>query len=411
MKKKDKSDWVRRQRTLHFPIVQTTEQDQEQSATAQVQVPEKEPDKVEEPELKKARVSPAPPVVKKPDLSWTPQHVRDIVGNAKAKEDVQAWLKSRRFHTALLLSGPTGIGKSVLARAALRDAGFTALLECTSSAVLVDAVRRHPKPEDMGIVFDELDALEVSDRTALVKALKGLPPLPPPIICICDDAHDKSMDALREACTSVRMFRPFTITADAISLVRVLVREWNLGNRVSVATQRLIVDGSHGDLRRTKIALHWAARTDARIVNEGDIFYDSGFDGARALLSGGCKGDAAYHAAHDSLAPLLLHENYVGRADMDCTALALSDYDALDSHPMHMTHDVATIFLSVAAPAYVIQPMGPRDRLAFTRFFAHRPKKGVAHSEHAVKHLLDLLTPASSKKDAVKPKATRKKAK
>jgi len=287
---------------------------------------------------------------------WTERHrpktVMTVLGNQKPKQQLQRWLQN---HTKpVLLAGPVGIGKTSLAHALFRDAGFV-IKDCRSergsfASVMENLMlRKSVDGIKVAIIVDEVENMDAGERRSLVSLLKGMSDTTPPVLCICENPSDRCMDAVKRLCTVVRMFHPFNIDQDASMLVRRLVKVEKA--RLGPEQMNKIVKVANGDLRRATLMTQMAAKQS--LVTTGtfdmDVFAASPFDAAGALLRGPlpepmealelCRSDTA-------MVSLLVQENYpraIGSMEgLVAQAELLSVCDMLDAHPAHQTHHHST---------------------------------------------------------------------
>lgn len=149
-------------------------------------------------------------------LAWTEAHrprtLHEVVGNARAKERLLAAL---RVGDAVLLSGPTGIGKTSLAFAACAEMHLMVQTcdlisedarESGKSLLQVQELLTRKGSEPVALVLDEVHLLSSAEKQTLAKLLKKRHGKR--VICICDEL-DRGVDALKNVCTDVRMFASF----------------------------------------------------------------------------------------------------------------------------------------------------------------------------------------------------------
>lgn len=404
----------------------------------------------------------------KPSMLWTescrPVSVDDIVGNGTAIEQLKQWLSSPPPYKPVLLGGPVGCGKTSLAHALFREHDFYVRDVCSlpvvwddekpgGVAIMVEelieyySVHALAKP---AIILDEVDHLEGHQRSKLVKVLKSRPAFHIPILCICESVSDKSVDALKNACKVVRMFRPFSINKDVRTLLLRLQHRMALQ---SVSRQQLsmIEQVSQGDLRRATLLLQLVARASKsqKTLQAGnlnaDAFAGSPFESASSILYGvprllrstrrlvttrevderaflnkdgavelsgkqiafmEYESDERCDMMRDDIVVFMLHENYVNavvkpptshdvnadnRDDLDILVRStelFADYDTINSHFMHQTHEQARTCLAAGLPRPAEAAlMGTTPKLQFTQLL------GVMSSSRARRLELSALLP------------------
>lgn len=195
---------------------------------------------------------PPPPCHQLFTETYRPVRVEDVVGNTAAKCALMKWLqkKAARHGGVCLLSGPVGCGKTSLARAVLTLYGCD-VVDLRAEGVnlkteLTDLMGTQPQQGNrLGVVIDEVENMSRETIKLLVSLLNKRASLVP-IICICDDAGAKTLQAVVKACgTRVRMVTP------SKKEVGMLVQR--VAPQMGAQQQTQIVDSCTGDLRQATI--------------------------------------------------------------------------------------------------------------------------------------------------------------
>jgi DNA polymerase III delta prime subunit len=195
-----------------------------------------------------------------------PTDVAHVVGNASAKLAIEQWIIRKKVDPvacgpALMVAGPSGIGKTLLVRLLLQKHGYAVWTGRACNEFTSDTRKRTGKAEWTGELHEELEVVmsskpmeDLTNRplAVLIETLEGLTPtmrtklsrvirrFTPagtkprkgggdddddddeddgdgdvkggkksrvPVIFTCDSAYDRSLASLRGMCTLVRMFR------------------------------------------------------------------------------------------------------------------------------------------------------------------------------------------------------------
>jgi len=282
-------------------------------------------------------------------MPWTeryrPQTMAAVYGNGKAKSALVKWAQAGNFREPVLLVGPTGVGKTALAKAVCNDMRWVAL-DCQALPgeliPLVEQVLFRKQPANIALILDEVDTWHGNERTQLVKLLSLAKRNRLPILCIAEETG-RNMEALKRLCAVVKMTRSPLDMRDAFpALVRGL--RASTGKTWSPPVLQQVERMCCNDLRRAVIMLELGA-TGRLAGASGDLFIDSMFDAAECILSGhpvqlGGDARSQVFGQHD-LMLYMLHENALKRHDLLDLSSWFSDMDLIDSHPAHTTHAYA----------------------------------------------------------------------
>lgn len=222
--------------------------------------------------------TPIPPSTEHPPQwveRYRPKKSTDIVGNSKNVGIFKAWVHERSMKRStdslvMLLHGPPGIGKTSMAHAILREAGFqvyevNASLVRTSKAVhqeLVDVVPRVSLSGRTAVILDELDGgvdSEKSETDRDKSAVDGILEFLKwakdnkknttnwgPVVCIANDVAGKAMQKLTHSVPTLRFFRPFA--SDLSKVLNTILRAEKL--QMAEKDKVRIIEASGGDVRR-----------------------------------------------------------------------------------------------------------------------------------------------------------------
>lgn len=281
---------------------------------------------------------------------YRPTGLDGFVGNAEQVERLRAWLRDYRAQVrgtpkAAAIIGGTGVGKSLLASLALRDAGFVPVELNATDVRSGKAVRERLEklvkessveaalgaPVEVGVVVDDLDSIGLTDKGGLTEVVTAINPLRGrrsvkkaereaaearwtlPILCVSSDAHDKKVADLCRDCCEVVLEAPSDEEVVAFA-GRVASAE---GIDVGQDLLRKIVGVAAGDLRRVL----WLLQEASYGVDVGaclDDYQRAGnkerdlLENAATLLADPVSADQALQLwkRDKALLPLVLHENY-----------------------------------------------------------------------------------------------------
>ena len=332
---------------------------------------------------KKSRptLPPPPPTPKLTPERCVPRVMADVFGNDPCKRSLDTWLKNRGV-TLCLLSGPTGCGKSCLARVAIQRSGreVVDLRGCDNmEAMLEDLMYTPGKNSKVGVIIDELENLATSVRTRLLKVLTKRNPTVP-VISICTDPTDKTLATYAKACgTRIRMEKPTPHVA------RELVG--SLAPTMSHIDRAEIARISNGDLRQAVIltiqTATWIRNRDTLVrykehvarryqnlpgghakipkiatqLGQTDRRVNDIFSATRCSFGCPRREEVFNCVSYSTLVPPMIQEHLVKRvitknqsleddlAQMEDLASRLermSSGDVLDSHNGHQTHHHAS---------------------------------------------------------------------
>lgn len=222
---------------------------------------------------------------------YAPQTLNQFVGNSSTVSKLMEWLKKWKSSSppsggyrpsnfpgkggntdakAALLSGPPGIGKSLLAKLACESCGFQLIefnasdYRSKSSVDLINSVlshssftfsststaRLHDQQLHLAkqcLVMDEVDGMSAGDRGGNQALMKMVKETSIPIICICNDRMNAKVRSLANHCFDLKMNRPTKI--EVVNRAKqILASEKTSSVPDSVIDQ--VVQGADCDLRQ-----------------------------------------------------------------------------------------------------------------------------------------------------------------
>ncbi len=260
---------------------------------------------------------------------YRPIQVVDVVGNSKAKKELQRWMGQYSKKPCLLV-GPVGIGKTSLASCIFRDHGFTVVRPRDFigqwMTKLQNVLVQHSfVKQSTAILIDDAHTLDRSEKLKLTNCLKRKV-FRVPIICIVDaDTPPKQYAALKSLSCVVTMYKPWQQNQDA----RIVLKR--LQDRTGFSFPMQLADQCRGDLRALTIAAQMVSSHTSTTGNV-DLFV-SPFEAAKRLLSPLFPDKDADKLASDSMIPLFTQHNVMrsGSTLEQTTELlaACSDHDVL----------------------------------------------------------------------------------
>jgi len=221
---------------------------------------------------------------------YEPTSLKDYVGNTATVRKVIEWLSrwknskpsggskpsnypGRGGNTeakAILLSGPPGIGKSLLARLACRETGFEAVeynasdYRSKSAVELIGSTlsgasftfayshsEKHPKGKvglaHQCLVMDECDGMSAGDRGGNQALIQLIKKSHIPVICICNDRMSPKVRSLANHCYDLKMVRP--TRQEVIARSKQILNTEGMSSVPGIVVEQ-IVDGSDCDIRQ-----------------------------------------------------------------------------------------------------------------------------------------------------------------
>ena len=145
---------------------------------------------------------------------YRPQTVADVVGQPEAVKVVSGWIKADNIPHAILFEGPSGVGKTTLARCLARELGAEGVLNYREMNVavergvsmvedLVEDVANNLTDGNRVWVLDEMQSLTLPAKNSLLKVLEECPSYAYFIFCTTDTS--KIIKPLMNRCSRVSL--------------------------------------------------------------------------------------------------------------------------------------------------------------------------------------------------------------
>lgn len=352
---------------------------------------------------------------------YRPAHSDGVVAASSVRDRVRQWVlcyRDKRPGTkkALLLAGPCGIGKSLLARLVLAECGFVPTEVTASSlnakknmgAFLAEFGRNaHVLGHAKALVVDEVDSFNAVDNGGIAELVAFVSPLrsnrratknmkdahdasywPLPVVCTCNSqavARGRVAD-LSKDCEVVAMHTPSN--AQLTEYFRGIVAAEGLG--VCARDLDAIVSAAQGDVRQVFASLELSRQLGAPVhVSRKDPSHDASTATALLLHSddGGCDHALRMFHVDTTVVPLMVFENYVDNAATihaaataaHCISTAtclehqlckLHRWDLLDAYGVYST----------VAPAFAVRSSSATAAIRFGNLWS---KLSTASARHA----------------------------
>lgn len=273
---------------------------------------------------------------------YAPKCIQDVLNGEHAFNVIvsflQSWQPTQSEPLGIMLSGPSGIGKSTVARLACAKANYDIILEIdvmrkniangikeVSNAMASRGVSSHVESQTknthrIAVLVDDLDIVQhkVELLSAFIKKSSA------PVLCICNNAHSTHFKSVTAVCKHVTMHRPDGI--DMCVRLGHIARAENL--RIPASVIRGIVTASGNDMRNAINQLQFGMQIRHmnmdRMSNPIDDFnkmFGATLDDALDLCD-----------AHTTLGSEIVHQNYpFGSSQLWKTSDLISAADALQS--------------------------------------------------------------------------------
>jgi len=184
---------------------------------------------------------------------YSPKKINDIVGQKVIIKRIRDWLKRWKPGKALLLYGPTGVGKTLIASVIANEKNMR-LLEINASdkrtassikKILEPATKDNSLSKNRLILIDEIDGLSGADRGGASEIKRMIKESKFPIILIANNAYNPKLRVLRSYCELLKLKRI------PVNLIEKRLRDICKKEKLKIDddTIRKIAINSNGDIR------------------------------------------------------------------------------------------------------------------------------------------------------------------
>jgi replication factor C large subunit len=182
---------------------------------------------------------------------YKPKRLAEVVGQKITVQKITDYLKNWKRGKALLLYGPTGIGKTLIVGIIAKENKFNLMEINTTDKDIVSYIKEVLLPASKEsslfnrrlILVDEVDSF--SDRGAIAEVIKIIKESAGPVILTANNAYEQKLKTLRYYCTLVRVNR-IPVNLIETGLKRIALRE-----KINIKEEmiRRIAADSDGDMR------------------------------------------------------------------------------------------------------------------------------------------------------------------
>jgi len=309
---------------------------------------------------------------------YRPKKLEDIVGNDTNLKIIHQWFKDfqeKKPNTkrALLLGGPPGLGKTSLAHVILEEYGYQVkeynasdvrskkLVQSNLDQLInISCVDKMVSSDynPIGIVMDEVDGMSSGDKGGMAELIQFINPNRgkrsvkkedreladkrwiPPIICICNNRHDKKILNLKKDCIEIVFSKP--TNKDLIKIIDRITTAENFSIKESSKT--LIAKYAQGDYRRLLFLLQnlfvihgeQSEISDEDVLAQYQLFCQKEveltlYETVDKLLNQSLSATETLkiYESDKSLLPMMVHENYVHFISMQCAPSIFHQLDEI----------------------------------------------------------------------------------
>lgn len=254
---------------------------------------------------------------------YKPRVLEEVIGHAQEIRRLRAWMDAGNYSTPVLLTGPTGTGKTTIAHLLAYQSGYEIqeFNAATEPSIHINLTNKRLFPTL--IIIDDADL--ISDTAPIIAAIKSNKTIP--IVLIASEITYK-LKTLAGYCLNIVLHHP---PANIIGeYIRNVVRK----ERLPVAEETLTSLVACADIR-------YILNNIQTYTSSKDATYTM-YSAFNALMTKGSRTTAERVAETDAhMLPLMLYETYpvaVSPADICKTADRLAAGDIIEQR-VHHTHD------------------------------------------------------------------------
>lgn len=284
---------------------------------------------------------------------YRPKKIDDFIGNRNIIQSFIQWLlewePTNKKNKCVLISGLTGIGKTLLVELVLKKHDYNIINLSLEDERDKDYINNVIKPilktkktfdgQENVLVVSEIDAGgDYGFISSLVECIKETKI---PIICMCNNRYDQAIKPILNYCLDLKMTKPSYQEVYRL-LYNIVVTE-----KIKIKEQEVkeLYEQSNGDIRFILNTLQFGMRKSNKNIQSSNIFDTTG-----KLLSMDETIDSKYETywlAND-LHTLMIQENYINNTfgindqlkkleNISYSANALSDADLFETQ-VNMTN-------------------------------------------------------------------------
>lgn len=183
---------------------------------------------------------------------YKPKNLVEVISQKNIINSILEWLRKWKAGKALMLYGPSGLGKNLIVELVAKERGLSLLEINASDKRNADSVKRLiPATKDGSllrgrlILIDEADKLSVSDRGGSAEMIDIIKKSVYPVILIAQNPYDKKLRTLRSYCDLLK-FRKIPKNIIERHITDIARKE---GIVIEPETLRQIAENSDGDIR------------------------------------------------------------------------------------------------------------------------------------------------------------------
>ena len=182
---------------------------------------------------------------------YKPKKLEDVISQKSTIKSILDWLENWKSGKALMLYGPTGVGKNLIVELIAKEKGLNLLeINASDKRDAASVKRLIPATKDSSlfggrlILIDEADNLSVSDRGGSIEMIDIIKNSVYPVILIAQNPYNKKLKTLRKYCELLK-FRKVPKNILEKYLSDIAKNEMKLSSDVI----REIADNADGDVR------------------------------------------------------------------------------------------------------------------------------------------------------------------
>ena len=142
---------------------------------------------------------------------YKPAKLWDFVGNRKTVEELRYWVSTFKLGEGLLITGGTGVGKSLLVESMAYDSGAL-LVQINANEASTETIQEIIKSSKTTGIFqkkkiilvDEVDSFSGRDRGIMGEVAELIKQSKFPVILICSDPYSQKLKTIKQNCVLLK---------------------------------------------------------------------------------------------------------------------------------------------------------------------------------------------------------------